>query len=402
MEANMTGLLSKEAVIEILGREWRPKASSEAVSVTEALGRIPARDLFSVNSIPLVRSAAMDGWAVKSALFAGGLPDASKWALGRDYARADMGDDFDDGFDSVVLVEEARQEGEGLSFSESLNFSPGQNVRQAGAQIAEGDLLAKAGRPLLPKDLAMLQMGGLSVIEVFAKPRFAFIPSGNELIAPGPRPARGENIDTNSVLVSKTLEGWGAKAELWPIIPDDPEKLSKALDEALDRSDVVILNGGSSKGGDDRAGSLLAARGRSLVRGVAAAPGKPMGVFLVGDKLAVNLPGPMIAAYYGLEWCLKWIVARFQGLKLVPRPKVKAVLLEDLKAPESLSFLFNVSLSRNSDGSWSARPVDPRRARTAEGVAANGQYMSVLGRGAIPKGEEIWVEVLRDEEILGE
>jgi molybdopterin molybdotransferase/putative molybdopterin biosynthesis protein len=140
-----------------------------------------------------------------------------------------------------------------------------------------------------------------------------------------------------------------------------------------------------------------------LVRGVAAAPGKPLGLYLApGGRLIVNLPGPMIAAYYGLEWCLGWLVARHLGLAVVPRPTVRARLSERLEAPEELSFLFGVSLAKAADGSWSARPLDPRRARTWEGVAANGQYISVLGQGPLEAGRIIEVEVLRPEEVFGQ
>jgi molybdopterin molybdotransferase/putative molybdopterin biosynthesis protein len=317
-----------------------------------------------------------------------------------------MGDDFGDSFDAVIMVENVREGPSrgGLSFDEGLAVKPGLNVRAAGSQIARGDPLAKAGRPLLPKDLAMLQMGGLASVEVARKPLVAFIPTGGELISPGPPPGRGQNIDTNSLLAARTMEEWGAQVWCWPIVPDDPAALAEALDLALGRADVVILNGGSSKGGEDHNARLLADRAEPLFRGVAAAPGKPMGVYLAGggpsgDRLVVNLPGPMIAAYYGLEWCLRWIVARALGLAPGRRRKVKAVLAEPLDAPGSLSFLFNIRLEKAADGSWLARPIDPRKARTCEGVDANAQYMSVLGRGPLPAGEEIWVEVLRSEEV---
>jgi molybdopterin molybdotransferase/putative molybdopterin biosynthesis protein len=342
----------------------------------------------------------MDGWAVRSSAFSQGPPDTSGWILGRDYVRADMGDDFDDAFDAVVLVEDVTAGESGPIFPPDLKVLPGLNVRRAGAQIAEGDLLARAGRPLLPKDLAMLQMGGLAAIEVAKKPLVAFIPTGAELISPGPPPARGQNIDTNSLLVARTLEGWGAEAWLWPVVADDPGAIAAALDLSLSRADVVILNGGSSKGGEDHNAKLLSSRARTLFKGVAAAPGKPMAAFLAGDRLVVNLPGPMIAAYYGLEWCLKWIVARALGVSPAPRPKVLAVLSEPLEAPEALSFLFNIKLTKAPDGSWSARPLDPRKAKTSEGIDANAQYMSVLGQGRLPAGQAIWVEALRPEEVL--
>jgi hypothetical protein len=67
-----------------------------------------------------------------------------------------------------------------------------------------------------------------------------------------------------------------------------------------------------------------------------------------------------------------------------------------------MSLLVGVELSRGPGGSLSAKPIDPRKARTCLGVAANGQHMSIIGRGRLEAGEEIWVEVLRPEEMAPE
>ena len=53
----------------------------------------------------------MDGIAVKSSAFFDEesgeekIPDTEKWVLGKDYVRADTGDDFDDAFDAVIAIE---------------------------------------------------------------------------------------------------------------------------------------------------------------------------------------------------------------------------------------------------------------------------------------------------------
>ncbi|MDR1657720.1 MAG: molybdopterin molybdotransferase MoeA [Deltaproteobacteria bacterium] len=397
----MLSLTPKEDVLVRLAKAWEPPLRTELVAVTEALGRILAQNYYSLNRLPQVRSAAMDGYAVKSAAFSSSTPpDTSDWVLGIDYQRADMGDDFDDAFDAVILVEEAQQTGGKVSFKPLKPVVPGLNVRPAGSQIEIGDLLAKKFRPLLPKDLAMLQMGGAPFVEVLTKPLVAYIPTGTELINPGEPLRRGVNIDTNSILAQKTLELFGAAFWKFPIIKDDPLALVEAFEQALAGADIVVLAGGSSKGGEDYCAKILGQKAQLLVRGVAAAPGKPMGLFIASGKPVVNLPGPMIAAYYGLEWCLSFLVARWLRQPVRPRPKVRAVLTEPLDAPKELSFLFNLKLSQGPDGGWLAKPLDPRKVRTHEGIDANAHYMSELGRGRLEAGEEIVAEVLRWEEIL--
>ena len=60
--------------------------------------------------------------------------------------------------------------------------------------------------------------------------------------------------------------------------------LDRTLDDALGRADIVILNGGSSKGGEDHNARLLHDRGRVLCHGVAAAPGRPLCAAMVEGK----------------------------------------------------------------------------------------------------------------------
>ncbi|MDR2444020.1 MAG: molybdopterin molybdenumtransferase MoeA [Deltaproteobacteria bacterium] len=399
---NDNNLTTKEDVLASLRQNWDPPLFTEIIPTTEALGRIAAKDYTSLNCLPKIRSAVMDGYAVKSKDFKGGdPPDTSKWKLGKNYIKADMGDDFDDAFDAVILVEEVDFSSGQPFFSPLSPVVPGLNVRSAGSQINLGDPLVKKFRPLLPKDLAMLQMGGVAMLEVIKKPLVGFIPTGAELINPGEPVTRGANIDTNSILVQNTLKALGADFLKFPIITDKRDLLEEALDQALAMADIVVLNGGSSKGGDDLNSKILADKAKLLLAGVAAAPGKPMGIYMAGNKPVVNLPGPMIAAYYGLEWCLNFLLARWLRQPVVPRAKIKAVLTGPINAPNNLSFLINLKVTPKGDGTFLAKPLDPRSVRTYEGIDANAQFMTQIGHGSLRQGEAIVCEVLRAEELLG-
>ena len=88
-------------------------------------------------------------------------------------------------------------------------------------------------------------------MEVYRKPRVAFLPTGSELVPLGAPVGRGQNIDSNSVLAQAMLTEMGAEPLCYPIVPDQPEALAEALEQALQAADVVLLNGGSSKGAED-------------------------------------------------------------------------------------------------------------------------------------------------------
>ena len=147
------------------------------------------------------------------------------------------------------------------------------NVRSAGSTLKPGELLIEAGLPIRPTDLAALIMGGITLVEVYRKPKVAFIPTGSELIPAGLKPFRGKNVDTNSLMVKHQLIEMGAEPILFPIIEDVPAELSDALDAALRFADIVVINGGSSKGGEDFNEKLLEKKGKLIQHRIAAAPG---------------------------------------------------------------------------------------------------------------------------------
>lgn len=394
-------LPSRGEVCRRIAENWQPPLDSERIPVAEAYGRVPAADVAARVNIPLVRASTRDGVAVASACFADGAPDTSGWVLGRDFVRADTGDDFDDAFDAVITIEDVDLTVDGkLSLHEGVQVFPGLNVRGPGSTVREGDPLVRAFQPLRPKDLASLQMGAVDTIEVVKKPRVAFIPTGSELIAPGTPLSRGKNIDTNSIMAAETLRELGAEPLPYPIVMDEETPIEAAMNEALAVADIIVINGGSSKGDEDCTARLLHRRGDVLCHGTQAVPGKPLCVAIIDGKPVINLPGPFMAAYHGLEWCVNYVVRRALGLPIRQRPKLRCTLTQDLEASGHVSFLAIVEVARKRDGSgYLATPHAFKDLPTWRAIAANGQYMTPLN-GFVPAGGEIEVDLLCDLELI--
>jgi molybdopterin molybdotransferase/putative molybdopterin biosynthesis protein len=391
---------------------YEPVLTAEDCPVASALGRILAQDAVSVNTQPVFRASKMDGIAVRSSDFAEGkTPDTAKFVLGTDYIRADTGDDFDDAFDAVVMIEDilfadAEATGEntgGFSFAEGVTIFPGKNVIPKGADLSPGDLLIPAGRRLRSFDLTVLARGGLTAVKVRKRPVVAFIPTGSELVPYGGQlPRRGEIIDSNSVLAGHMLAEMGAEVVTLPIVKDVKAELETALDDALSFADIVVINGGSSKGKDDLNHALLAEKGTLVCHGVLAAPGRPVGVAAIGGKPVINVPGPMVACYYVFDWCLRALIAR--GLGVAPRrpQTVSAKLLEDLNTPDSLEFLNRLHITKDPAGAFFAAPLKLNREPGHPYIlgADNGQFVNEIGVSLYPKNSSIRVELLCDPDEL--
>lgn len=372
----------------------------ELVPLDAAIGRVSAHDLASKNTLPVVRASMMDGVAVSSDRFRDGMPDTKNWVEGRDYARADTGDDFDDAFDAVIPIEEVSFDAAGRPvFDDGVEVSNGSRVRRSGSAIRQGEHLVSAGIVLGPSDLAALAMGGIAQVPVIRRPVTAFIPTGTELVPAGTPPARGQNIDCNSVMAKHLLVEMGAEPWLFPIVSDSPDAMETALEKALDVADIVILNGGSSKGREDLTARMLGKRGKVVVHGIAAGPGRPMCLAVIDGKPVINLPGPVVAAYYGLDWCVRALINRSLGVPMIERERVFARLTEDMPCPPPISFLCRLMVER-SDDAFIATPVPFRSATMGAWLGTNGQFVSEIGEGNHKKGDLLAVELLRSREFI--
>src|SRR5262249_43983494 len=140
----------------------------EAVPLAEAVGRPLAERIVAPHALPPFRNSAMDGIAVRSADVAGASPAAplplvvgealpGGRVAGRalrpgEAARIMTGAMLPEGADAVIPVEDLTfvSAGPGASGGEQARVShpvrPGENVRDAGLDLAQGATALEAGR----------------------------------------------------------------------------------------------------------------------------------------------------------------------------------------------------------------------------------------------------------------
>lgn len=70
-------------------------------------------NLQSTVTLPVERISAFDGIAVRSVDFNNGIPDTAGWQEGKEYVRADTGDDFPDEYDAVIMIEQVELKEDG-------------------------------------------------------------------------------------------------------------------------------------------------------------------------------------------------------------------------------------------------------------------------------------------------
>ncbi|MBE6010429.1 MAG: molybdopterin molybdotransferase MoeA [Lachnospiraceae bacterium] len=405
--------ITKKEALDLIRSAWTPASVTEEVAVADAMGRILAEDCHAKYDLPVVRAAGMDGICVNFDLFENGMPDTSEWQRGVQYDRADTGDDFPDAFDTVLPIEWVKTEDGTIRIEPQKMHGPGgrpdgapqiergMNVRPAGSMMKKDALLAKKGMRITAFDIAALATGGYGTVKVIKKPRIAFLPTGSELIPAGSIPQRGQNFDANSLMVSAMLREMGAEVTCFPIEADHKNNLKERLAEALKKNDIVLINGGSSKGEEDFNTRILQEMGEFLFHWIKAAPGRPMSAAVIQGKLVINLAGPTIGAYYGVIWCVKELLADWYGCEVPWGHEIEAELTEDLMAPP-MSIFMRMRVTDEKEESEKARYFASRigggPGRTHPGINqpdANAIYMTEPDQPAPKKGDVIRVIMVR-------
>ena len=315
-----------EATEDVL-RAWEFEREVETVEVPDALGRIAAADVESLNTLPNKLTSNMDGIAVYFRDFEDGRPDTSAWRRGVDWQFCNTGIGMPGDFDTAIRIEDVEVSDDDAHVTIiRLPEHRGQATTPVGARLEEGDVLVRAGERLTPALLSVLNMGGHTQVNVVKRPVVAFIPTGNELVDAGKPLDPGKNVESNAVMVCAKLAEWGAEALRFPIIPDDWDRLEAALSDAAARADIVVINAGSSKGSDDFTCEILEKRGRILHHMLAQGPGRHCSAAILDGTPVIGISGPPMGAEFTTDWMVKPLVDRYLGVPEGYPPMVYAIM----------------------------------------------------------------------------
>jgi putative molybdopterin biosynthesis protein len=300
--------------------------AGETISVDDALGRITAEAVAARSSSPTYHASAMDGVAVRSADTLGTSETSPKQLkIGRDALFVDTGDPLPAEMDAVIMIEDVDQTGEAV-IEIIAPATPYQHVRTLGEDIVATELILPENHKIRPMDMGAMLAGGVTEISVRRSPVVEVVPTGDELVQPGSDVTEGKIIEFNSRILCGQIREWGGRAIRSEIVRDDLEVLKTHILSALDRSDLVVINAGSSAGKQDYTVHALRELGEVFVHGINIRPGKPVILGLVKGKPVVGIPGYPVSAVLTLDLFVKPVIYAMQGLSM-PEPEVVKALL---------------------------------------------------------------------------
>ncbi len=169
------------------------------------------------------------------------------------------------------------------------------NIRAQGEEIESGEAVLKIGKRLNSADISLLANLGISQVSVFQPLVVGVLATGDELVTIGDElQSLAQIYNSNTPTLKSLLSDLPIVIRDYGIIPDNLDKTTAAVHEAMQHCNVLISTAGVSVGDYDFLTTVIETLGQINHYKVAMKPGKP---FVFGE-LNKNLDKPVL--YFGL------------------------------------------------------------------------------------------------------
>jgi len=289
-----------------LRTKLHPVCGVEGIPLCQGANRILAGPAIALRAHPPATNSAVDGYAFRGPIpegthelplvndrSAAGVPFTGVVPAGH-AIRILTGADVPQGTDTIILQEDVTTDGTAIAFNGPLKA--GSNARQAGEDMAQGQIILPGQHKLKPCDLATLASAGVGRLNVRKRLRVGILSTGDELIEPGTMARPGKIYDANRSMLCAAIARWGYEVRDLGIAPDNRDSIKETLDQASRDCDVILSSGGASAGDEDHMSALLQNTGSLALWRMAIKPGRPLALGIWNKTPVFGLPGNPVAA----------------------------------------------------------------------------------------------------------
>ena len=299
--------ISLAEALDKIQQRIRPVHACERLPIRQCLGRVNNEAVKSPHNVPPLPNSAMDGYALAIASLDQGtiteLEDIGTAFAGTPFdgscgpgqcVRIMTGALIPDGADAVIMQEQAEISAAGKVRIDADHRS-GENIRQTGEDVQQGEIVIEAGARLSPADLGVLASLGLSQLQVKRKPVVAFFSTGDELVSVGTPLEPGKIYDSNRYSLYGMLSDMAVDIIDLGVVRDDLDSMCEVLEQASTQADLIISTGGVSVGEADFIKPALADLGTTEFWKIAIKPGRPLTFGQINASIFMGLPGNPVA-----------------------------------------------------------------------------------------------------------
>jgi len=315
-------MIGFDDAVQLISGLARP-LGTETVRLAEGHGRILAKPVSARLASPRSDVSGMDGYAVRDADITA-LP-APLRIIGEAFPGAGFagpmergaavciftGAPLPAGADRVVIQEDVRREGDVVLIESA---GAGRNIRAAGSDFREGEVLVEQGTLLGPRALVAAAAADIDAVEVYRRPRVRVLTTGDELAEAGTAHTLPGTIpDSVSTGLTALAREWGGEPVGHARLRDDLGWMRERAAAFLDGADLLVVAGGASVGERDFAKAMFGDRLELLFSKVAMKPGKPVWLGRAGEALVMGLPGNPTSALVTARLLLAPLLAGLIG-----------------------------------------------------------------------------------------
>lgn len=384
---------SREMMKKFLIEQIDFKRNFEVVDLYNAVDKVSAEDVKAKVILPKLPVSKMDGIGVCFADFKNGIPDTENWQEGKEYIFANTGCVVSEPYDTVILIEDVRFIDGKLKILAKPEIK-GQLIDPPGSLIGKDEVLVNKYEKITAPQVGLLASGGIKEVKVIARPKIAFIPTGDELVSwqSEDYPVY-KNIESNSMMLSAFCKQYQADLTIFPIIPDDKEKIKEALTKASEIADIILINAGSSKGTKDFTLDLLETEGEVLVYELGCRPGKHSSFSKFNQKPVLGIAGPPNGAELAMRFYLKAIMQAYYHQKLSSLETVNVIVDFDFTAPKNADFCLQVHIFKQDD-KYHAQIINPKGVTRATLLQKYNGFIYQLKGTSLNVGDEVTAELI--------
>jgi molybdopterin molybdotransferase len=321
----------------------RPVHACERLPIRECLGRVNNEAVNSPHNVPPLPNSAMDGYAISidslereaiteleeiGTAFAG-TPFAGSCDPGQ-CVRIMTGALIPDGTDAVIMQEQTEIGATG-KIRIDADHRVGENIRQAGEDVKQGETVIEAGVRLSPADLGVLASLGLGQLQVKRKPVVAFFSTGDELVSVGTPLEPGKIYDSNRYSLHGMLSGMAVDIIDLGVVRDDLDSMREILTKASIQADLIISTGGVSVGEADFIKPALEELGTTEFWKIAIKPGRPLTFGQINSSIFMGLPGNPVAVMVTFSQFVMPAIQTLAGANPKPAALFRARALDKMR-----------------------------------------------------------------------
>ena len=318
-------MISYQEALDIL-QQFPLQLSDEEVSITNANGRVLAKDIISDRDLPPYDRVTMDGIAINFdayqkgqrsfdviATIGAGVPQKTIEEAEK-CVQIMTGAIMPIGLDTIIRYEDITIENGIASIKEEVVRA--QNIHFRGEDRKQGEVVLAKGTELGPTELIVAAAVGRSGLTVYKMPKAAIITTGDELVDVHEKPEAHQIRRSSNYGVLALLKSWGIESNQFHL-KDNKELLSRELSFLIESYDLLVITGGVSRGKFDFLPEVMDELGvKKHFHKVKQRPGKPFWFGSAPNGTTIfALPGNPVSSFVCANAYLKFWLRKSLGLK---------------------------------------------------------------------------------------